>query len=289
MKTKLIMFEGIPGSGKSTIAHKSTLILKKKKVLSRLYREGELHPANLDGYAVIPESELDILINKFPQYKEKICNHMIPAGNHILIQRQKDYRVESAIFQYLNPYAVWGNYIDYELFCKLHQERWTNFTGTLLADSLIKDNETVIFECAFLQDHITELMMFYEKSKSDIIEYFKKLEESISALEPFLFYLQQNDVSETIERITKQRINDSGGRPWGERVAEMIANCSYGKTHSLNGYDGMVEFFKRRKEMDLAVLNALEIRHTFIDNDNYDWKAAEEKVSEILISLAGHE
>lgn len=282
MKTKLIMFEGIPGSGKSTLARKSTLFLNKKKVENCLYREGCLHPANLYGYAIIPANELETLVSKFPKYEDKIRGHMIPVAESILIQCQKIYRSDNVVFQYLKPYAVWWNSdMDYDLFGKLHKDSWSSF-----ARRNLQTNTTAIFECAFLQDHITELMLFYDKPESDIIGHFKNLEESILTLNPFLFYLQQNDANETIERITKQRINEPDGRPWGERVAELVSTSPYGKSHNLNGYDGMVEFFKRRKEIDLAVIHSLEIKHVLVDNNDYDWNAVQKKVFEVLGCLA---
>jgi len=281
MKTKLILFEGIPGSGKSTLARKSTLFLQKEKGETFLYAEGCLHPANLDGYAAIPVNELGALISKFPQYADKIRSHMIPAGEHLLIQLQKDYRAESVIMQHLQPNAVWWNAgFDFALFMRYQQERWAGF-----AKRYSESNVTSVFECAFLQDHVTALMLFYEKSGKDIIGYFKSLEEGMLALNPFLFYLQQSDVSETIRRITEQRIKESGGRPWGERVAEMVSTSPYGITHGLTGYSGMVEFFKRRKEMDLLVLRSLKIKHVLINNDNYEWKTVQKEVLEIIKGL----
>ena len=280
MKTKLILFEGIPGSGKSTLARKSMSALRKKKFEGILYQEGCLHPANLDGYAIIPANELNMLISKFPKYADKIQSHMIPTDEYFLIQMQKDYSSTSAIFQYLKPYSVWYNGLNYDLFQRVHQERWENFST-----QNNQNNITSIFDCAFLQNHITELMLSYEKSKKDIISYFQSLEERIMQLNPFLFYLQQRDVGETIRRITEQRIKEPDGRPWGERVAEMISTSRYGISHSLNGYSGMVEFFKRRKEMDLLVLQSLSINHILINNDNYEWKNMQKKMLEILEKL----
>lgn len=280
METKLILFEGIPGSGKSTMAHKTALILNKHRVPNSFYREGCLHPANLDGYVVMTPEELEVLLQKFPKYTERIRSHLVCMDGLILVQRQKDYRADSQIFRFLEQYAIWDSGLDFDLFAKLHRERWSSFSK----NAVIK-KETSIFECAFLQDHITELMLFYEKSESEIIEYFKALEETILPLNPFLIYLQQNCVEETIGRISRQRIQEPDGRPWAERVAEMVSMSPYGKAHELIGYAGMVEFFKRRKDMDLKVLSSLKIRHVFIDNDDYDWKRMQGGVFDVIEDL----
>ena len=89
MESKLILFEGIPGSGKSTFSRKTELFLKKNNINTHLYMEGCLHPANLDGYAVIKVSELEDLVEKFPSFKDRIYKSMIYFNDYVLIQLKK--------------------------------------------------------------------------------------------------------------------------------------------------------------------------------------------------------
>jgi thymidylate kinase len=52
MNTKLILIEGLPGSGKSTTAGMAAEILKQKGIETNLFLEGNLdHPADYDGVA----------------------------------------------------------------------------------------------------------------------------------------------------------------------------------------------------------------------------------------------
>ena len=280
MKTKLILFEGIPGSGKSTFAHNSDLFLKKAGVDSLLYEEGCLHPANLDGYCIIPVTNLDELCSAFPECEKKIRAHAIITGDYALIQRQKNYHPNSNIFRYLQKYAVWDNGLDFLLFKELHLERWRRFSLNL------KDTgKTAIFECAFLQDHITELMLYYEKTKYEIVEYFAGLESTISNLNPFLIYLRQENVKETIDRVAVQRVDTDNDTSWAKNVAEMISESPYGKTNHLSGYEGLIDFFSRRKEVDLFVLSSLKMRHIIVDNNSYDWNSVREEVLQIIKNL----
>ena len=277
MRTKLIFFEGIPGSGKSTLARQAARFLQKHSVNNSLYPEGCLQPANLDGYVLLPLALLPDLFARFPRQETKLRTHMSEKDGYTLIQRQKAFRENSAVFRYLQPYSVWDGGLNFELFAQLHRDSWAAF-----AANLRQQEQTAIFDCAFLQDHITELLLIYEKSEADILGYFRKLTKIIQDLHPFIFYLRQTDVDETIRRAAAQRTREPGGGSWAERVAGYIANSPYGKTHRLVGYEGMADFFKRRRELDLLVLDSLDIGHAVIGNDRYDWPEVQERVTGIL-------
>ena len=62
MATKLIIVEGLPGSGKSTTAQIVYDILKEKGVNAELYCEGNCnHPADFDGVAYFNNKDFNIL------------------------------------------------------------------------------------------------------------------------------------------------------------------------------------------------------------------------------------
>ena len=63
MDTKLILVEGIPGSGKSTIANKIREYLESQNIDTTLFNEGDAHPADLAWCSYIPENEYKDIIN----------------------------------------------------------------------------------------------------------------------------------------------------------------------------------------------------------------------------------
>ena len=66
MNTKLIMVEGIPGSGKSTIAQKIADYYKSKSLAINPFNEGQAHPADLAWSACVPLGSLnDILSSSY--------------------------------------------------------------------------------------------------------------------------------------------------------------------------------------------------------------------------------
>ena len=87
----------------------------------------------------------------------------------------------------------------FEEFKRLHFERWRQFSREA-------DPETVyIFECAYLQNHISEMLRAHEMTEEAIIRYMKALIQTVEPLKPKLIYLSQPDVRETIQRVAEER------------------------------------------------------------------------------------
>lgn len=264
MKNKLIFVEGIPGSGKSTLSSKLSRHISRRHTKSILWHEGGYHPANLiDWSAIIPLDELDDIITKYPKYEEKIrANMYVDNGYAVIFTKFHILKKEYDFIDLLRSYAICGGNGDFDLYSSMHFNKWKNFSK----DAITKD-EITIFECAFLQEHITELMMFREKTEAEILDYMQKLTNTVISLEPLLIYLQQKDVRETLRRVSETRLKEG----WADRVIKMTEDSPYGKALNLKGFDGMVEFFIKKKEMDHKIMEALPVKSIVIDNDDYNW------------------
>ena len=83
-------------------------------------------------------------------------------------------------------------------FKEISLRRWANF-----ADAADDHDEIVIFECAYLQNQINELLGFYNASKEEISLYMNNLIGKVKSLNPKIIYLSQESVTETISRIAK--------------------------------------------------------------------------------------
>ena len=76
---------------------------------------------------------------------------------------------------------------------------------------MLNDN-IYIFECAFLQNHIFELLGVYEKSDEEIYLYLKSLLETVKSLSPSIVYIEPSSV----EDIIKQQMRASHQRVQGQ-------------------------------------------------------------------------
>ena len=280
MKTKLLMIEGIPGSGKSTMAKLASEELTRLGVRNHLYQEGMVHPANLDSYAVLTQAELPLFKHAFSEYEEQIMAEIESFGEEYLIRKSLPWDTDGRVGEYLQPYSVWDQGIEKERFMDLQLRRWKQFV-----QSCQENQGTYIFECAFLQDQITELMMFYQSSKEELAEYFHQMERIIRPLNPYIIYLQQADIETTLRRVAKERVDEQGHPVWMEGISGFISQTPYGKANDLSGFEGLVSFYRRRKELDLAMIHAMSIPSQSIDNDDYQWQQVDDKVKAKMAEL----
>jgi len=282
MKTKLIMVEGIPGSGKSTMAQKVSNELSNLGIWHGLVTEGMVHPANLDAYAILTETQLEDYIHNFPDKEEIIRREAEIFTAQYLLKKQPSWDVDGLAAKYLNPYSIWDQGMDFERFTSLQFLRWQQFIYKCQIESKV-----YVFDCAFLQDHITEMMLFYDVEEKQLLQYFKKLDKIIRRVNPYLIYLQQADVETTLRRVAKERVDEQGNPVWMEGISGFISQSLYGKTYGLSGFDGLLQFYRRRKELDLFILKNLSVPYQCIDNNQYEWEAVEREVRETVDRLAG--
>jgi len=179
-----------------------------------------------------------------------------------------------ALHDEMESYEVYDGRVDWKVFRDLHLVRWHAF-----CESQSQKEEIAVFECAFLQNHINELLFFHNKNEAEIISHLKILADSVKKLNPTLIYLTQPDVKETLRRVSDARINEHGHRDWMERVIGFFENCPHG---GYKGFDGMIQAFEDRKHVELTALPLLGIPVHVIDNPVYNWEDVWHGVQSVL-------
>jgi adenylate kinase family enzyme len=280
VKNRLILIEGIPGSGKSTIASRLKDYLQNTGIKVKLYSEGDTHPADLAWNAVIQISDYEKLLIDYPKYAEIIRNNTQFEESYAIIAYIKLElgTEENELMSYFEAHEVYDGKVSLNTFKKLHLKRWEQFAKN------IDDNSIIIFECSYLQNHINELMGFHNKDMEFIMDYMTDLIKTVERLSPKLIYLAQPNVHETIERVAKERVSPdkSKWQDWIDRVISYVETSQYGIKHNLKGFEGVVEFFNSRKEIELTVIKKLPMDKAIINNLEYNWN---EVFNQVLSSL----
>lgn len=276
MNSRLILVEGIPGAGKTTTARKikEKLIDEGKEAI--LYEEGMSHPADMAWNACLKEDEYNDFIKKCSEMWEGSKKSISKEELISRIQRQTRIEDNNAILAYTKIdfpedcyWSLIGDVASKEIcdgrksldeFRDIHLRRWSKFAE----QALLNDN-IYIFECAFLQNHIFELLGVYEKSDEEINLYLKSLLETVKSLSPSIVYIEPSSVEDIIIQAANESKSPEGSRPdWIDEVANWVSNMNFGKSHNLKGIEGVFYFCKERLRIDKLMIEKLNVPVTII-------------------------
>ena len=281
MKNRLILVEGIPGSGKTTISNKIKEYLESKGIKVKLYSEGDAHPADLGWNACLNIDEYKQIINTNPELEDKIKENTQFEGDYAIIAYTKLGlpMKGSELIKYLETKEVYDGKVTAETFKKLHFQRWKQFEETM-----DKDESVAIFECAYLQNHVNELMGWHGKNSEYIEEYMLELIQTVKVLNPKLIYLTQPNTEETIKRVAAERVSPDKSKwdDWIDLVIKYVEGSKYGQSKELKGYEGVIRFFEERKNIEEVIIEKLPIDKAVINNIDYDWDKVFEEVVDAL-------
>ena len=276
MNSRLILVEGIPGAGKTTTARKikEKLIDEGKEAI--LYEEGMSHPADMAWNACLKEDEYNDFIKKCSEMWEGSKKSISKEELISRIQRQTRIEDNNVILAYTKIdfpedcyWSLIGDVASKEIcdgrksldeFRDIHLRRWSKFAE----QALLNDN-IYIFECAFLQNHIFELLGVYEKSDEEIYLYLKILLETVKSLSPSIVYIEPSSVEDIIIQAANERKSPEGSGPdWIDDVANWVSNMNFGKSHNLKGIEGVFYFCKEGLRIDKLMIEKLNVPVTII-------------------------
>lgn len=273
-KNKLYIVEGIPGSGKTTFARKLAEKLKESKGEVNLYVEGDLHPADMAWCALLTETEYQTVMNTYQQLKAQIEDNSTIWKEYRIVAYVQIPNLPQELYTYFESKEVFDGRVGEKLFCSVQEGRWNSFGKTATG--------LTIFECAFLQNSINELLLFNQASENRMEEYLSLLAKAVQNLEPTIIYLDV-DTKEAIDRAASERVDEHGTHVWEQRVIEYIAQSPYGKQHQLHGIEGMYTYFETRKQIEHRILKKLPVTTIYVKIDpKRQAELVEEAISKII-------
>ena len=241
-----------------------------------LYEEGMSHPADMAWNACLKEDEYNDFIKKCSEMWEGSKKSISKEELISRIQRQTRIEDNNVILAYTKIdfpedcyWSLIGDVASKEIcdgrksldeFRDIHLRRWSKFAE----QALLNDN-IYIFECAFLQNHIFELLGVYEKSDEEIYLYLKSLLETVKSLSPSIVYIEPSSVEDIIIQAANESKSPEGSRPdWIDEVANWVSNMNFGKSHNLKGIEGVFYFCKERLRIDKLMIEKLNVPVTII-------------------------
>lgn len=276
MAAKLIIVEGLPGSGKSTTAQQIYDILKDKGINPELYSEGNYnHPADFDGVAYFNSEDFDILKQAYPTSIDVLNKIKIKYQNGFLIPYRKAIEEQQITFDHELFNDITKNDI-YELPIEIHKKlilsRWNDFVI-----NYTDEDKIVIFECCFIQNPITVSMIRNNSPKEIVMSYIKSLAEIIIPLEPVLVYVEQESFPKSFNKAVAERPKE-----WIDGFTHYYTNQGYGLCNNLKGLNGVIEILEARIKIEREIYDSLKIIKYKIDNSEFNLDFLKESIESII-------
>ncbi|MHC0039473.1 P-loop NTPase family protein [Pseudoneobacillus sp. C159] len=260
---KLFIFEGIPGSGKTTTAKWLAQLLTEEGEEAYLFLEGNPeHPADYESVACVTEQQLSELEMNFPIVRtlaeQKGAWFFIPYAR--LADSHPD------LFKALQKFDVYE--LSVEDFCEVTLMRWQEFV-----EKALHNNNAYVLECCFLQNPFTFLLAKHDQAKELIFHHLQEISNLISVLNPVIVYFEQDDIKGSLARVRQERSSE-----WFDFLTWYYTEQGYGRARDIKGEDGVIHFLEDRKKLEKEILTQLPIESIVLNNSEYNWNHCKEVI-----------
>ncbi|PGL70123.1 hypothetical protein [Bacillus sp. AFS055030] len=271
--TKLILVEGLPGSGKSTTAQLTNDILSEMNINTQLFLEGNKdHPADYDAISYFTKEEFNHILDQFNDFKELLIKHTEEQANGYFLS---SYRIRKGLGDLLLPEPLekklWDKDV-YELPLDKHieliTEKWKSF-----CEKAVNSEDTYIFECCFIQNPVTIGMVKYGASDEIVMSFVNRLASIIEPLNPILIYVEQKDIQKSFKKAIQER-----SKEWFTSFLDYYNNQVYGKFHGVNGLEGTLTVLESRRQLESKIFDIIKMKKFKVDNSEFDFDSHKKNI-----------
>ncbi len=256
----IIFIEGVSGVGKSTTVHKLSEKLRSLGYSTISYIEGDSDsPLDLCWVAYLDRFEYENLLMSYPVFSDTLSKNVIYKDEYILLRYQigqtplYSQELHERLHKFEFCYNPNNNIVPLSKFTEVFVNLWKQF-----AQSDAIEYDYAVFDASLVAHMTNDLIRNYNASKSELVNHIEKLLQTIHSLNPVIFYLSSEDVR---KRLIKARQSRGQTYPDDERI----------------------NFWEKRKQMDLSVIPDLSVKSHMIDIKNDNWDLV---ISKIISQLA---
>lgn len=236
---KNIYVEGIQGMGKSTLVNR---IYQENPMLS-VCREGDYSPIDLAWCTWMSKEEYEAILEKYAEIRAEIEKYTVEEIGHFVIAYTKVITDIPNFHKDLENYEIYNGRKEFTEWKEIVFSRFEKFRGI-----------GYLFECAFFQNIMEDLMLFHECSDEEIIEFYRELFSKVEKEKFHLFYLYSEDLEEILQVVKKERSDNTGNEMWYPLMMNYLKDSPYGKKHGYEGFDDMVAHFRHRQMLEMRVI-----------------------------------
>ena len=236
---KNIFIEGIQGMGKSTLVNQ----IYKEKPSLHVCREGDYSPIDLAWCTWLTKEEYEAVLNKYAEIRSEIEKYTVEENGHFVVAYTKIITDIPNFHKDLENYEIYNGRKNFEEWKEIVFSRFKQFRGT-----------GYLFECAFFQNIMEDLILFHECSDEEIIDFYRQLFALLNKDSFQLLYLYSENVEEVLQEVKKERSDNAGNEMWYPLMMNYLKESPYGKKHGYEGFDDMVAHFRHRQSLEMRVI-----------------------------------
>lgn len=251
-----IFVEGIQGAGKSTLLNQ----LQKNIPEYKVYREGDISPVELAWCSYMTSEQYEEVCIKYRDICADLESHTVTENDRKITAYTGILTDIPGFHKFMEQFEIYNGNMDFKQFKEIILKRYEKF------------NEIGnVFECSFFQNSIECMLLYYQMSDDEIMDFYLDAFDILKSKKFRLIYLNAMDIESTIDTIKRERVDEQGNEIWYSLMLQYLEQSPFGKTHNLKAFDGLVSHLKRRRDLELRIIHRIIGKDSIIiDSKNYD-------------------
>jgi hypothetical protein len=192
------------------------------------------------------EAEYEEILKKYPSLGEDIIQHTVRENEHCIVMYTQIRTEQEEFYRELEGFEIYNGRKTYSELKEIVLSRYESFRGT-----------DYLFECAFLQNLVEDLILFHVLSDEQIMDFYRELYRKVDQESFLLLYLYSENIEENIQIIRKERCDEEGREVWFQMVMEYFVNSPYGQKYGYSTEADLIAHFKHRQQLELSIIQEI--------------------------------